>query len=129
MHAEGDGTALTGFSAGAYWKISRFRERAIQVAVPKRRRTQPGFEIVPDRLLLGESLTRDAIPVCTVPRVLFDLSRELNVEQVANVIHAAAFIKRWNERAVTRRTPALERAIALYNSGSGASSWTSAGRD
>jgi hypothetical protein len=118
VYAAGEGAALAGFSAGAYWKISRFRERAIQVAVPKRRRRHAGFEIVPDRLLLGESFVRDAIPVCTVPRVVFDLSRELLPEQVANLIHEAAFIKRWDERAITRTTPVLREAITLYNSGS-----------
>jgi len=35
-----------------------------------------------------------------------------------NLIHAAAFIKRWDERAATRTTPVLRAAIALYNSGS-----------
>jgi hypothetical protein len=118
VYAAGDGAALTGFSGGRYWQISRFRERTIQVAVPKRRRAQAGFEIVPDRLLFGESFVRDAIPVCTVPRVVFDLSRDLLPEQVANVIHAAAYIKRWDERAMTRTTPVLRKAIALYNSGS-----------
>ena len=77
VYAAGDGAALTGFSGGRYWRISRFPERTIQVAVPKRRRAQAGFEIVPARLLLGESFVRDAIPVCTVARVLFDMSREL----------------------------------------------------
>lgn len=118
VYAAGEGAALTGFSGGAYWKISRFRERAIQIAVPKRRRAQAGFRIVPGLLLPGESLVRDAIPVCTIPRILFDLSRELTAEQVANLIHQAAYLKRWNERAVTRRTRVLDRAIALHNSGS-----------
>ena len=38
VYAAGDGAALTGFSGGRYWRISRFPDRLIQVAVPKRRR-------------------------------------------------------------------------------------------
>lgn len=116
VYAAGAGAALTGFSAGRYWGISRFRERAIQVAVPKRRRAQEGFEIVPGLLLPGESFVRDAIPVCTVARVVFDMSRALTPEQLANVIHQAAYYKRWDEP--TRTTPVLRKAIALHNSGS-----------
>ena len=118
VYAAGDGAALAGFSCGRYWMISRFPERTIQVAVPKRRRAQAGFEIVPARLLLGESLVRDAIPVCTVARALFDMSRELTPEQVANVIHQAEFHKRFTERAITRTTPVLRKALALHKSGS-----------
>ncbi|MDA0173326.1 endonuclease domain-containing protein [Solirubrobacter taibaiensis] len=56
VYAAGEGAALTGFSGGRYWQISRFPERTIQVAVPKRRRAQAGFEIVPARLLLRAAL-------------------------------------------------------------------------
>ncbi|MBE2315036.1 DUF559 domain-containing protein [Solirubrobacter sp. CPCC 204708] len=118
VYAAGDGAALAGFSGGKYWKISRFKEPAIQVAVPKRRRKQDGFEIVPGLLVPGESLVRDAIPVCNVPRVLFDMSRELNAEQVANVIHEAAFRKLFDPRMVKRRTKTLDRALELHAAGS-----------
>jgi hypothetical protein len=63
-------------------------------------------------------LVRDAIPVCTVARVLFDLSRSLRPEQVANVIHEAAFQRRFDPRTIKRTTPVLRKAIALYLSGS-----------
>jgi hypothetical protein len=86
--------------------------------VPKRRRTQPGFQIVPTLLLPGESFVRDAIPVCTVARVLFDMSRELSPEQVANVIHQAEFEKRFRERDITRTTPVLRKALELHKTGS-----------
>jgi len=118
VYAAGDGAALAGFSGGKYWRISRFPDRSIQVAVPKRRRAQAGFQIVPTRLLSGESFVRDAIPVCTVARVLFDMSRELSPEQVANVIHQAEFEKRFRERAITRTTPVLRAALALHKNGS-----------
>jgi hypothetical protein len=118
VYAAGDGAALAGLSAAAFWRISRFKEPAIQVAVPRRRRPRAGFELVPDRLTPGEWLVRDAIPVCNVPRVLFDLSRALTAEQVANVIHEAAFRKLFDERQVRRTSPVLRRAIALHRSGS-----------
>ena len=87
--------------------------------MPKRRRAQAGFEIVPARLLPGESFVRDAIPVCTVARVLFDLSRELTPEQLANVIHEAEFEQALpTSAAITRTTPVLAEALALHKSGS-----------
>jgi hypothetical protein len=118
VYGAGDGSALTGFSGGKFWKISRFREPAIQIATPKRRRPQPGFEIVPSRLLRGEWLVRDAIPVCNVPRILFDMSRTLMPEQVANVIHEAEFHKRFDPRAIRRTNPVLRAALALHANGS-----------
>jgi hypothetical protein len=118
VYGAGDGAALAGFSGGRYWRISRFREPAIQVAVPRRRRGQPGFEIVRARLLPGESLVHDGMPVCNVPRILFDLSRALLPEQVANVIHEAAFHHLFDERALRRTNPVLRKALALHRSGS-----------
>jgi len=73
---------------------------------------------VPDRLRPGEWLVRDAIPVCNVPRVLLDMSRALNAEQLANVIHEAEFQKRFDERQIRRTNPVLRRAIALHKRGS-----------
>lgn len=118
VYAAGDEAALAGFSGGKFWKVSRFWEPAIQVAVPKRRRAQAGFEIVPARLRRGEWLIRDAIPVCNVPRVLFDMSRDLLPEQVANVIHEAEFRKLFDERQIRRTNPVLRAAIALHKRGS-----------
>ncbi len=86
--------------------------------MPKRRRAQAGFVIVPARLRPGESFVRDAIPVCTVARVLFDMSRTLLPEQVANVIHEAEFQRRFDERQIRRTNSVLRRAIALHKSGS-----------
>jgi hypothetical protein len=118
VYAAGEGSALASFSGGQYWQISRFREPAILVATPRRRRPQDGFEIVPARLRKGEWLVRDAIPVCTVPRILFDMSRALLPEQLANVIFEAEFHKRWDPRAIRRTNPTLRKAIALHESGS-----------
>ena len=118
VYAAGEGAALASFSGGRYWKISRFPEPAILVATPKRRRPQAGFEVVPTRLRDGEWLVRDAIPVCNVPRVLYDLSRELLPEQVANVIHEAAFRRLFDPRMIRRTNPVLRKAIALHECGS-----------
>jgi hypothetical protein len=118
VFAAGEGSALASFSGGKYWNICRFPERAILVATPKRRRPQRGFDIVPSRLRPGEWLVHDSIPVCNVPRILLDMSRELLAEQVANVIHKAAFRKLYDPRAIRRTNPTLRRAMALYASGS-----------
>jgi hypothetical protein len=118
VYAAGDGAALASFGAGRFWKVSRFKEPAILVAVPKRRRAQDGFEFVPDLLRPGEWLVRDAIPVCNLPRVLFDMSRSLMPEQVANVIHEAAFRRLYDPRQVRRTSSVLRAAMALHERGS-----------
>ncbi len=117
VYAAGDGAGLTGFSGGKFWKISRFPTRDPGRRAEAAPRTG-GFQIVPTLLLPGESFVRDAIPVCTVARVLFDMSRELTPEQLANVIHEAEFRKRFNRRAIKRRTKTLDRALELHASGS-----------
>ena len=75
-------------------------------------------------LVPGDILIRDGIPVTTVARMLVDMARVLKPEQLANVIHEAAFRRRFSLRA-TREAIAraggckpLERAIDLYLSGS-----------
>ena len=95
MYGAGDGAALTGFSGGKFWKISRFRE--------------------------------PAIPVCNVPRILFDLSRTLLREPIINTHHLGFELDfRWpglnveidgdhHDRARTQRDDRIQDAVLRAN--------------
>jgi Protein of unknown function (DUF559) len=73
-----------------------------------------------------DTSVRDRIPVTTVPRTLVDLADVLTAHQLANVIHEAAFRKRFDARAARaamdrapgRRLGVLEAALLVHESGS-----------
>ncbi len=125
VYAAGEGAGLAGLSVGVFWQCSRFKETTIEVVAPKQRRQQAGFHLTRSRTLVpSDILIHDGIPVTTVARMLVDMARVLNAEQLANVIHEAAFRHRFSLHA-TREAIAraggckvLERAIELYLSGS-----------
>jgi hypothetical protein len=127
VFAAGAGAGLASLSAGVFWKVSRFRETAIHVVTPLQRRPQPGFKQQWSKSLLPRDiLIRDGIPVTTIERMLIDMTDHLTAEQLANVIHEAAYLKLFNLRALRetmartrkRRMNILERAIELHRSGS-----------
>ena len=71
--------------------------------------------------------THDGIPVTTVPRTLVDLTDVLDARRLANVLHEAAFHRRFNmaatraamSRAAGRRNlGVLETALAAHEAGS-----------
>jgi very-short-patch-repair endonuclease len=125
VFAAGEGAGLTGVCAGVAWEVSRFTPTRIEVLVPKRRRAQAGFELVvggDPRDLTG----RNRVPVCTLERMLIDLTDSKQPEQIANVIHEAAFrrcfsvdaTRRAMARTAKRRMGRLERAIEMHLAGS-----------
>jgi very-short-patch-repair endonuclease len=127
VFAAGDGAALASLSAGVFWKVSRFRETTIHVVTPLQRRPQPGFKQQWSKSLMPRDvLIRDGIPVTSVERTFIDMTDHLTAEQLANVIHEAAYLQLFNLRALRetmartrkRRTNVLERAIELHLSGS-----------
>ena len=71
----------------------------------------------------------NGIPVTTLPRTLVDLTDVMDTEDLANVIHEAAFLKlfseaatrRTMERAPGRKLSVLEEALRLHNAGSAGS--------
>jgi predicted transcriptional regulator of viral defense system len=104
--AAGDGAALAGLSAAALWQIWRRRTHAIEVLAPGNRRPQAGFRLHTCRRLDPRDVTtHSGIPVTTVARTLVDLSDALGAHQLANVIHEAAFRKRF-DAATTRQAMA-----------------------
>jgi hypothetical protein len=123
----GPGSCLASLSAAVHLKLWRRRVTTIHVLAPRKRRLE-GVAVRTYRRLDPRDVTvRDGIPVTTVPRTLVDLSDVLTAHQLANVIHEAAFRKRFDERAVRgamnrangrRNLHVLTKALALNASGS-----------
>ena len=123
----GHGAALASLSAAVLWEITRIRPDGIDVIAPTQRRTQPGLHVRRSPGLDPRDVTvHDRIPVTTVARTLVDLTDVLTAEQLANVIHEAAFRRRFSvaatraamARASGRRLRVLEKALKLHESGS-----------
>lgn len=126
--AAGEGAALSHLPAAAHLKFWRRRVPSeIHVVSPSRR------EVVGVRVHRASGLqTRDVtrlrgVPVTTVPRLLVDLTDVLTPEQLANVIHEAAFRRRFDASAAAdamerangrRRLRVLEAALAAHAAGS-----------
>lgn len=124
----GEGAALSHLSAAKLWQIWRRRTSGPDVIAPSYRRSQPGVRVHRCRRLDPRDVTvREGIPVTTVARTLVDLADVLTPEQLANVVHEAAFRERFHAVA-TRRAMArangrrnltvLDRALALNAAGS-----------
>jgi hypothetical protein len=124
----GPNSALSHLPAATLWQIWRRRVSGSDVSVPGRRRSRPGVRVHYCRRLDPRDVTvRESIPVTTVARTLVDLADVLTPEQLANVIHEAAFRDRFDP-AATRAAMArahgrhnlavLDRALALNAAGS-----------
>ena len=109
----GEGAALSHLSAALLWRVWRGGAKWIDVAAPHRRRSRAGVRIHECRHLHPRDLTYwRGIPVTTVARTLVDLTDELDEHRLANVIHEAAFRKRF-DLAATRA--AMVRANGRHN--------------
>jgi very-short-patch-repair endonuclease len=125
--AAGEGAGLTGLCQAALRKVSRFEPTTIEVAVPRQRRPQPGIRLIRALDLEPRDVrVFNAIPVTTVERMLIDLTDTLQAEQIAWVIHEAAY-RKWFSPSATRsvmgrtskrRMTRLERAIEMHEAGS-----------
>jgi very-short-patch-repair endonuclease len=121
----GEGAALSHLAAARLWEIWRRRATTIDVVSPRRSRLP---HVHWARHLAPQDVTRrNGIPVTTVARTLVDLTAILTSEQLANVIHEAAFRQRFSEtatraameRATTPRSlHILEAALQAHASGS-----------
>jgi very-short-patch-repair endonuclease len=125
VFAAGEGAALASLNAAVLAEISRFKPVGITVAVPSRRRPRDGIKLITG-LDPRDTRIRNAIPVTTVERVLVDVTDTLQPEQIANLIHEAAFRRRFSVAATRRlmartnkrRATRLERAIEMHLAGS-----------
>jgi very-short-patch-repair endonuclease len=127
----GGGAALAGVSATLLLGVSRWRATVIDIVVPKPRKAQPGIRLRTCRNLDPRDIVIvDGIPVTTVARTLVDLTDDKDTDDLAFVIHEAAYWNKFDlvatraamERANGRRNiKALKEAIALHLSGSAGS--------
>jgi very-short-patch-repair endonuclease len=125
--AAGEGAAVASLTAAFLRQLLRYEPRTIHVIAPKQRRSQPGFRLRTCRNLDPLDITVvNGIPVTTVARTLVDLTDAQDAEQIANVIHEAAFRDLFDEaatraamaRAPGRKLGVLEAALQLHASGS-----------
>jgi very-short-patch-repair endonuclease len=109
----GEGAALSHLSAAALWELHRHVAPHSDVVAPRRRRPAAGIQMHLCRRLDRRDVTAfRGIQVTTVARTLVDLSDVLDAHQLANIIHEAAFRKRFSV-AATRA--AMARANGRHN--------------
>jgi very-short-patch-repair endonuclease len=128
--AGGEGAALAGDCAAVLLALGKRVPRDVEIVVPRRRRPQAGLRIV--------SCTRDprdvtvvnGIPVTIVARLLVDLSDSRDAYELANVMHEAAYLGKFDLHATRaalarangrRNVKVVKRAIELHLSGSAGS--------
>lgn len=126
--AAGEGAALSGLGAAVLWKAWRRRPPdGVEVVCPRNREIA-GVRVHRCRNLSWRDVTRHrGIPVTTMARTLVDLTGCLTPEQLANVIHEAAYRRRFDAAATReamvrangrRRLGVLEAALAAHFAGS-----------
>ena len=90
--AAGDGAALAGMCSAAMLKITKLEPTEIEVIVPGNRRPQAGFRLRTCRNLSPRDIVIvDRIPVTTVARTLVDLSDDKDADELAFLMHEAAY--------------------------------------
>lgn len=130
VFAAGEPAGLASLSAAFLHRSLRYEPKQIYVIAPRGRRPQAGFRLMTCRNLDPRDLTIvNGIPVTTMPRTLVDLTDVMTADELANVIHEAAFRGLFSEaatreamaRAPGRKLSVLEQALALHASGSAGS--------
>jgi hypothetical protein len=125
--AGGEGSVLGYLSAAVLFQAWRRKVEGIDVVSTRRRRQEAGIRVHRCRNLDPRDVTTyRGIPVTTMARTLVDLTDVLTPHQLANVIHEAAFRRRFHEpatraamaRAQGRKLSVLEAALAMHNTGS-----------
>lgn len=124
----GAGAALSHASAASLWGLWRGRETCTNVVVGRRLGQRHGIVVHYSRHLPpGDTTRRRGIPVTTVARTIVDLADVLDEQQLANVLHEAAYrrllnvskLRRSIDRLAGRRTlSTVERALAAHLAGS-----------
>jgi hypothetical protein len=113
VYAAGKHAALGHRSATALLELRRYAPPIPQVIVPRRHRPIAGIELHSCRRLDPRDVTEfRGIPVTTVARTLVDLTDSLTAEELANLIHEAAFRNRFN---LTATRAAMQRANGRHN--------------
>ena len=128
VYAGGEGAVLSHLSAAALWEARRVVPFVTDVLAPRRRRPKGPVRVRECRNLDPRDVTtRCGVPVTTVARMFVDLTDVLIAEDLANVIHEAAFRRRFDphatreamQRASGRRNlHVLDHAMHLHEQGS-----------
>ncbi len=130
VFAAGERAGLASLSAAFLYRTIRYEPKTIHVIAPRTRRPQPGFQLKTCRDLDPRDLTVvNGIPVTTFPRTLVDLTDVMEADDLANVIHEAAFKRLFSEqatrdamnRAPGRKLSVLEEALRMHRAGSAGS--------
>ena len=121
-------TALCRGSTAALYDVTRWPPREIHVTVPRYRRDVDGVRFYEARNLDPRDVTvHRGIPTTTIERMLVDLTDTLTAEELTNLIHEAAFRRRFSIPATRaamarangrRRLARLDEAIELWLAGS-----------
>lgn len=129
--AGGEGAALAARSATVLLRVAKWDPPEVEIVVPGHRRPQPGLRVRTCRNLDPRDITVvNRIPVTTVARLLVDLADDMDAEELAHVIHEAAYLKKFDLGATRaalarangrRNVKVLEAAIDLHLSGSAGS--------
>jgi hypothetical protein len=123
--AAGDGAALAGMCSAALLKITKWQPKEIEVIVPGNRRPQAGFKLRTCRNLSPlDIVIVERIPVTTVARTLVDLSDEKDAEELAFMIHEAAYLGKFSFEATQA---AIARANGRRNLGRSRRRWNCIG--
>ena len=128
LMAVGDDSALARLTAGVHWRAWRWPAPAIEVVVPRYRRSLKGVHVHECRNLDPRDVTTHlGIPRHDGRRTAVDLTDELMAEELTNFLHEAAFRRRLllpDVRAAMARSNGrrnlarLEEAIDLWRRGS-----------
>jgi hypothetical protein len=129
--AAGSGAALTGLAAAAHWQAYRRPVRAVEVVARGTLRSPRGVRVRECRNLHPRDVTvHRGIPIVTVARMCVDLADTLTAEELANVIHEAAFRGLFSEQAARdalarahgrHHVSVLAQALDLHAAGSAGS--------
>jgi very-short-patch-repair endonuclease len=129
--AAGDGAVLAGMACAAHLRLTKWVAREIDVLVPKPRKSQPGFRARTCRNLGPlDIVIIDRIPVTTVARTLVDLTDSKEADDLAFMIHEAAYLGKFSLEATRaamarangrRNLGVLEDALQLHLTGSAGS--------
>lgn len=124
----GEGAALGYFAAAKLLGVWRYRVSLIDVVVPARRRPKTQARIHRCEGLSPRDITVfRGIPTTTFARTAVDLTDELTKWELANLIHEAVYLDRYDAHATQdaiarangrRNLKRLQHAIALHESGS-----------
>jgi hypothetical protein len=124
--AAGPGAVLSHASAAELHGIARYRAHLIAVLSP-RKRSLIGVRVHRYRSLDPRDVTtHKGIPVTTIHRLFVDLADELTAQELANLMHEAAFRGRFSELAIRdamarakgrQNLHVLDEALAIHAAG------------